>query len=109
MILCFFGGGIEDKDHISHVAAEVEWHLNGDLGVRTDTKKVQLFNWIFNFSEVYLQYFQLVVAVPLVAFPPSTSLWKNTEPQVAAVLRALTLQAEENLARSSACGKMTQD
>lgn len=39
------------------------------------------------------------------AFPRSTSPWRNTEPQGAAALRALTLQAEENLAQSSACGK----
>lgn len=96
--------GNEDKDHISYVAAEGEWCLNGDLGVR-DTEKDQLFYCIFNLSEVYLQCFQLVVAVPLTAFPLSISLWRNTEPQVVAALRALTLQAEENLAQSSACEK----
>jgi len=73
-------------------------------------EKDQLFQCIFNFDEVYLQCFQLVVAVPLMASPLSTSLWRNTEPQVAAGLGALTLQVEENLAQSSACGKVrTQD
>lgn len=104
LTLWSFFWGIEDKDHISHGAAEGEWRLNGDLGIRTDTEKDQLFFCIFNWSEVYLQCFQLVVAVPLMAFPLSTSLGRNTEPQVAAALRAVTLLAEDNLAQSSACG-----
>lgn len=101
--------GIEVKNHVSHVAAEGKWHLSGDPGIRADTEKDQLFYCIFNWSEVYLQCSQLVVAVPLRAFPLSTSLGRNTEPQGEAAPRALTLQAEENLAQSSACGKRTQD
>lgn len=59
---------------------------------------------------MYLQCFQLVVAVPLMAFPLCISLWRNIEPQVAAGLGALIPQVEENLAQSSACGKVrTQD
>lgn len=49
-----------------------------------------------------LQCFQRAVAVPLMAFPLSTSPWRSTEPQGVAALRASTLQAEENLAQSSA-------
>lgn len=37
---CF---GSEDKDHGSSIVAEEEWCLNGDLGVRADMEKDQLF------------------------------------------------------------------
>lgn len=35
--------GSEDKNHISSVAAEGESRLNGDLSVRADMEKDQLF------------------------------------------------------------------
>lgn len=108
MIVFFFGS--EDKNHISSVAAEGDGCHNGNLSVRVDTENDQLFYRIFNLSKMYLQCFQLVVAVPLMAFPLSISLWRNIEPQVAAGLGALTPQVEKNLAQSSACGKVrTQD
>lgn len=81
----------------------------GDLSVRRDKERDLLFT-ARSTQEVYLQCFQLVVVVPSTAFPLSISLWRNTEPQAAAGLGALTLQVEENLAQSSACGTArTQD